>query len=77
MLFDAQHGRRRRGTGSCEEKKNKKKHILTLNSRGFPVSLAVSISSAELEPTRVVDRGHLNSAGGQGGLGLEPVPFKC
>lgn len=34
MLFDAQHGRRRHGAGSCEEKR----HILTLNSRGFPVS---------------------------------------
>lgn len=28
------------------------------------------------EPTRVVDRGHLDGTGGQGGLGLEAIPFK-
>lgn len=27
-------------------------------------------------PTGVVDRGHLESTGGQRGLGLEPIPFK-
>lgn len=32
--------------------------------------------SRSQEPTRVVDRGHLDSTGGQGGLGLEPIPFK-
>lgn len=79
MLFHAQHGGGRRGTGSCEEEK----HISTINSRGFPVSLAefIFIRQArykwKLEPTRVVDWGHLNGAGGEGGLGLELVPFKC
>lgn len=25
----------------------------------------------------MVDRGHLDGTGGQRGLGLEPIPFKC
>lgn len=37
----------------------------------FPCQLIVK------EPTGVVDRGHLDSTGGQRGLGLEPIPFKC
>lgn len=30
----------------------------------------------QLQHTGVVDRRHLNSAGGQRGLGFKPVPFK-
>lgn len=31
----------------------------------------------EHQPTGVVDRGYLTSTGGEGGLGLEPIPFEC
>lgn len=68
MLSDAQHRRRRRGTGSCREKQK------TLDSRGFPVLFPSGGESTQ--PTGVVDRRHLNGAGGEGGLGLEPVSLE-
>lgn len=40
-------------------------------------SIFIWLSLELKEPTSVVDWGHLNRAGGDGGLGLEPIPFKC
>lgn len=47
-------------------------HITARSSR----RMSVYFQFGGQEPTRVVDRGHLDSTGGQGGLRLEPIPFK-
>lgn len=89
MLFDAQHGGRRHGAGGCGQKKrvvtlnSRAFHLFLFFSPflSFATQPVVYFNNrtgvcVQLRHTRVVDRRHLNSARGQRGLGLEPVPFK-